>query len=56
MAITINEDVLEEEEEKARAALVINGLNFNELEDAPARDREPLARSTTSIDMTGYKK
>ena len=36
--------------------LLINGVNFNELEDAPAREREPLARSTTSISMSGIKK
>ena len=36
--------------------LLINGVNFNELEDAPARDREPLARSKTSINMRGNKK
>ena len=47
MVISINKDVEKYEKEKARAALMINGLNFNELEDAPARDREPLARSST---------
>ena len=36
--------------------LLINGVNFDELEDAPAREREPLARSTTKINMNGNKK
>ena len=36
--------------------LMINGVYFDELEDVPVREREPLARSTTSIDMSGSKK
>ena len=36
--------------------LYINGINFNELPEAPAREREPLARSKTSINMSGVKK
>ena len=35
--------------------LSINGIAFSELTDAP-RQREPLARSTTSINMIGIKK
>ena len=30
-------------------------MDFNELTEAPVR-REPLARSTTSINMNGHKK
>ena len=56
MTITINENFATFEEEKVKAALIINGFNFNELETAWARKREPLARSTTSINMIGYKK
>ena len=36
--------------------VLINGVNFNELPEAPAREREPLARSKTSINMNGNKK
>ena len=36
--------------------LSINGINFNELPEAPARVREPLARSKTSINMNGHRK
>ena len=45
-----------EEEKKQLFTLAINGIEFNELTDAPAREREPLARSTTSINMLGIKK
>ena len=58
MTIIIDEKFcfVEIPEEEVRAALAINGVNFNELETAWAREREPLARSTTSINMIGYKK
>ena len=36
--------------------LLINEFNFDELEEVPAREREPLARSTTTINMNGNKK
>ena len=42
---------------EATFTLFINEVKFNELEDAPPeREREPLARSTTSINMNGHKK
>ena len=59
MAITLLKDEKEEGESESEygiLALLINGIKFNELEDAPAREREPLARSTTSINMSGHKK
>ena len=34
----------------------INEIKFNNLEKAQKREREPLARSTTSINMNGFKK
>ena len=34
---------------------MINGINFYKLEEAPVR-REPLARTTTSINMKGQIK
>ena len=36
--------------------LSINGVDFNELPEAPARERAPLARATTTINMNGKKK
>ena len=42
--------------EAGEFTLLINGINFHELDDAPAREREPLARSTTKINMNGHKK
>ena len=36
--------------------LSINGVNFDDLPEAPAREREPLARATTKINMNGQKK
>ena len=53
-AMTITLDLSFEEE--VIFALQINGFNFFDLEEAPAREREPLARSTTSIKMNGSKK
>ena len=35
--------------------ILINGIDFNDLTEAPVR-REPLARATTSINMSGHKK
>ena len=43
-------------EEKVIFDLQINGINFNDLPEAPARQRERLARSNTSINMHGHKK
>ena len=56
MRVTLDQNVDEDEIEEGSLPLLINGVNFNELEDAPAREREPLARSTTSIKMNGSKK
>ena len=42
--------------EEVELTLLINGLEFKELEDAPARRRESLARSTTLINMNGKRK
>ena len=39
-----------------QSILLINGVNFSELPEAPARTREPLARSKTSINMNGQIK
>ena len=50
MNITLDKD------DRDEIILLINGFNYNELPDAPAREREPLARSTTSINMSGHKK
>ena len=50
MALTLDRN------EEENFALLINGVNVNELPDAPAREREPLARSKTSINMSGFKK
>ena len=50
MALTLDKD------EQGAFTLFINGIIFNELPDAPVREREPLARSKTSIDMNGRKK
>ena len=41
---------------EAQPRLLINGVNFNELPDAVVTQRQTLARSTTSINMNGYKK
>ena len=49
MAIKIDEPVQGED----LLNLIINGVRFNELLDAPAKEREPLARATTSINMNG---
>ena len=50
VALTLDSD------EQGAVTLLINGIIFNELLDAPAREREPLARSKTSIDMSGSKR
>ena len=50
MNISLNKD------EERQWTLFINEVNFNELPEAPAREREPLARSKTSINMSGVKK
>ena len=56
MRLTFDKDENEKGLEEGREfTLFINGFKFNELEDAP-RERESLARSTTSINMSGYKK
>ena len=57
MIITLYKDKKEKGvKEEGEFTLLINGFEFNELEDAPARERESLARSTTSINMSGYRK
>ena len=61
MRVTVDEPPEKEEGEEEDSedepfAVLINGVIFKELEDAPAREREPLARSKTSINMGGLKK
>ena len=36
--------------------LTFDGVDFNDLPQAPARERAPLARSSTTINMDGAKK
>ena len=43
------------EQDEIKYYLLVNGLDFNELPEATVR-HEPLARSTTSINMQGHKK
>ena len=53
MVITVCKD---EGEEVSAFTILINGVNFNKLLQAPSRERQPLARSKTSINMSGIKK
>ena len=36
--------------------MTINGVNFNEFTEMQVREKEPLARTTTSINMNGQIK
>ena len=56
MRVTVNKVEKEEGKDEKEFTILINGVKFSDLEDAPVREREPLARSTTSINMAGHKK
>ena len=40
-------------DEEEQWTLLINGIKFDELTEVPPREREPIARSKTTVKMNG---
>ena len=51
ITITVNEP-----EQGEGVGILINGVSFNDLPEARAREREPLARTKPTIHMSGNEK